>query len=170
MILSNLDELAKIVEKNRSGKTVVLATGTFDLFHYEHLKYLEGAKKQGEILVVAVKSNKCAALKSPDRPIITEHQRAAIVDAIRYVDYTVIVEYNPNIALEVKPENKQQEEWLLIFQDLFKILRPNVLYYENNPVLQSAREQIFEKFEIKGVMKERGKTASTTEIIKKMKN
>lgn len=46
MISSNLSDLAEMVEKNRNGKTVVLATGTFDLFHYEHLKYLEGAKKK----------------------------------------------------------------------------------------------------------------------------
>lgn len=161
--------MQKWLKKNRNGKTVVLATGTFDLFHYEHLKYLEGAKKNGDILVVAVKSNRCAALKNPERPVITEEQRVAIVDAIRYVDYTVIVDYDPNTVLEFEPENKKQEEWLIIFQDLFKTLRPDILYYENNSVLQSARNKVFEKYEITGVMKKRGKTASTTEIIRKMK-
>lgn len=169
MIVSDFNELAKIVERNRKGRTVVLATGTFDLFHYEHLKYLEGAKKQGDILVVAVKSNKCAELKHPDRPIIPEEQRIAIVDAIRYVDYTVIVDYNPSIKLEFKSENKKQEEWLIIFQELFKSLKPDVLYYENKPVLQSARNFVFEKYGVIGVMKERGKSASTTEIIEKVR-
>ncbi len=168
MILSDLSDLVKMVEKNRCGKTVVLATGTFDLFHYEHLKYLEGAKKNGDILVVAVKSNKCAALKNSERPVITEKQRAAIVDAIRCVDYTIIVDYNPSIVLELEPDNKEQKEWLIIFQDLFKVLRPDVLYYENNKVLQSARDQVFKKYGIVGVMKERGKSVSTTEIIRKM--
>lgn len=120
-------------------------------------------------MVVAVKSNRCAALKNPERPVITEEQRVAIVDAIRYVDYTIIVDYDPNTVLEFEPENKKQEEWLIIFQDLFKTLRPDILYYENNSVLQSARNKVFEKYEITGVMKERGKTASTTEIIRKMK-
>lgn len=120
-------------------------------------------------MVVAVKSNRCAALKNPERPVITEEQRVAIVDAIRYVDYTVIVDYDPNTVLEFEPENKKQEEWLIIFQDLFKTLRPDILYYENNSVLQSARNKVFEKYEITGVMKKRGKTASTTEIIRKMK-
>lgn len=46
MIASNLSELSKMVERVRKGRTVVLATGTFDLFHYEHLKYLEGAKNR----------------------------------------------------------------------------------------------------------------------------
>ena len=157
MIVSDFNELAKIVQRNRKGRTVVLATGTFDLFHYEHLKYLEGAKKQGDILVVAVKSNKCAELKHPDRPIIPEEQRIAIVD------------YNPSIKLEFKSENKKQEEWLIIFQELFKSLKPDVLYYENKPVLQSARNFVFEKYGVIGVMKERGKSASTTEIIEKVR-
>lgn len=119
-------------------------------------------------MVVAVKSNKYAALKNPERPVITEEQRAAIVDAIRCVDYTIIVDYNPSIVLELEPDNKEQMEWLIIFQDLFKVLRPDVLYYENNKVLQSARDQVFKKYEIVGVIKERGKSVSTTEIIRKM--
>lgn len=169
MTVGNVSELVDVVEKNRQGKKVVLATGTFDLFHYEHLKYLEGAKQHGDILVVAVKSDKCASLKNPDRPIISENQRVAIIDAIRYVDYSIIVDYNPNINLEVEAENAKQKEWLIIFQELFKNLKPDVLYYENNDVLQTARDKVFEKYGITGVMKKRGESASTTEIIQKMK-
>lgn len=169
MTVGNVSELVDVVEKNRQGKKVVLATGTFDLFHYEHLKYLEGAKQHGDILVVAVKSDKCASLKNPDRPIISENQRVAIVDAIRYVDYSIIVDYNPNINLEVEAENAKQKEWLIIFQELFKNLKPDMLYYENNDVLQTARDKVFEKYGITGVMKKRGESASTTEIIQKMK-
>lgn len=169
MTVGNVSELVDVVEKNRQGKKVVLATGTFDLFHYEHLKYLEGAKQHGDILVVAVKSDKCASLKNPDRPIISENQRVAIADAIRYVDYSIIVDYNPNINLEVEAENAKQKEWLIIFQELFKNLKPDVLYYENNDVLQTARDKVFEKYGITGVMKKRGESASTTEIIQKMK-
>lgn len=169
MTVGNVSELVDVVEKNRQGKKVVLATGTFDLFHYEHLKYLEGAKQHGDILVVAVKSDKCASLKNPDRPIISENQRVAIVDAIRYVDYSIIVDYNPNINLEVEAENAKQKEWLIIFQELFKNLKPDVLYYENNDVLQTARDKVFKKYGITGVMKKRGESASTTEIIQKIK-
>lgn len=169
MILANVDQLKKVVEANRKGKKVVLATGTFDLFHYEHLKYLEGAKEQGDILVVAVKSNTCASLKNPDRPIIDENARVAIVDAIKYVDYSIIVDYDADVVLDVEAENEKQREWLIIFQNLFKELKPDVLYYEDNPELQSAREKVFEKYMISGVMKERGKSASTTDIIKKLK-
>lgn len=168
MILDNVNDLVNVVEKNRQGKKVVLATGTFDLFHYEHLKYLEGAKQHGDILVVAVKSDKCASLKDPKRPMISQNQRIAIVDAIKYVDYSIIVDYNPNINLEVEAENAKQKEWLIIFQELFKNLKPDVLYYENNEVLQTARDKVFKKYGITGKMKKRGESISTTEIIKKL--
>ena len=168
MILDNVSDLVDVVGKNRQGKKVVLATGTFDLFHYEHLKYLEGAKQHGDILVVAVKSDKCASLKDPQRPMISQNQRIAIVDAIKYVDYSIIVDYNPNINLEVEAENAKQKEWLIIFQELFKNLKPDVLYYENNEVLQTARDKVFKKYGITGKMKKRGKSISTTEIIKKL--
>ena len=168
MTLNNVNDLVNVVEKNRQGKKVVLATGTFDLFHYEHLKYLEGAKQHGDILVVAVKSDKCASLKDPQRPMISQNQRIAIVDAIKYVDYSIIVDYNPNINLEVKAENAKQKEWLIIFQELFKNLKPDVLYYENNEVLQTARDKVFKKYGITGKMKKRGESISTTEIIKKL--
>ncbi len=168
MILDNVNDLVNVVEKNRQGKKVVLATGTFDLFHYEHLKYLEGAKQHGDILVVAVKSDKCASLKDPQRPMISQNQRIAIVDAIKYVDYSIIVDYNPNINLEVEAENAKQKEWLIIFQELFKNLKPDVLYYENNEVLQTARDKVFKKYCITGKMKKRGESISTTEIIKKL--
>ena len=55
-MVENLENISKKLQTEREGKKVVLATGTFDLFHYEHLKYLENAKKQGDILVVAVKT------------------------------------------------------------------------------------------------------------------
>lgn len=168
MIANSITELCNLVNRNRNGK-IVLATGTFDLFHYEHLKYLEGAKKQGDILVVAVKNDICASLKNPDRPVIEENHRIAIVDAIKYVDYTILVDYNSNVIPEIEAENKKQLEWLIIFEELFKNLKPDVLYYENNPVLQSARDKIFEIYGITGVMKERGKSESTTSIIAKMK-
>ncbi len=107
MIFNNASQLSKKVEELRNGKKVVLATGTFDLFHYEHLKYLEGAKEQGDILVVAVKSDKCAKLKGSDRPYIKQMERATIVDAIKYVDFVIIVDYMPELNLEIEAENEK---------------------------------------------------------------
>lgn len=163
-MITDLQELVSILGK-REGK-VVLATGT--LFHYEHLRYLKDAKKEGDILVVAIKNNKCAALKGDNRPIIHEVQRIAIVDNIRCVDYTLLVDYDENSEIEVEYDNKQQEQWLKIFGEVFKNLKPDVLYYEINPVLQIARDRVFEKYHIRGVSRVRGEMISTTKIIKKL--
>lgn len=169
-MITNLKELSKEIQNKRIGKKVVLATGTFDLFHYEHLKYLEGAKKQGDILIVGIKNNKCAGLKGDGRPIIDEKHRIAIVDAIKYVDYSFLVDYNPNVSIEIGTDNRKQQEWLTIFQEAFKVLKPDILYYEDNPELQTARDRVFQKYGITGIVKPRGEGASTTEIIKKIAN
>lgn len=169
-MITNLEELCTEIQDKRIGKRVVLATGTFDLFHYEHLKYLEGAKQQGDILVVGIKNNKCAGLKGDGRPIIDEQHRIAIVDAIKYVDYSFLVDYNPNVSIEIEADNTKQKEWLIIFQETFRLLKPDILYYEDNPKLQTARDKVFQKYCITGVLKPRGKGASTTEIIKKISN
>ena len=50
-------ELSDIRKKNK-GK-IVFAMGAFDLFHYEHLRYLQAAKELGDVLVVGVKDNYC---------------------------------------------------------------------------------------------------------------
>lgn len=167
-MITNVKELAGIIRDKRINHQVVLATGTFDLFHYEHLKYLEGAKKHGDILIVGIKNNSCAGLKGDGRPIIDEQQRIAIVDAIKYVDYSFLVDYDSKVNLEIEPDNEKQREWLIIFQEAFKNLKPDILYYEDNPVLQTARDKVFEKYSIKGVIKPRGEGASTTEIIQKI--
>ena len=169
MICTSIDELCWNIDQVREGKKVVLATGSFDLFHIDHLIYLEGAKEAGDILVVAVKSDKAVKMKNPDRPIINEVYRTTIVDRIRPVDFTIIVDYDDSLELEITPENEKQREWLVIFQELFKKLKPDILYYEGNPELQSARDKVFEKYGITGVMKIRGERASTTEIVEKLK-
>lgn len=166
-MITNLNNLVKILAEN-SEKTVVLASGTFDLFHYDHLRYLTGAKQQGDILVVAVKSNKCARLKGCNRPIIDEEERIAIVDNIKCVDYTILVDYDENAEMETAYDNESQRQWLIMFEEIFKQLRPDILYHEDNPTLKTARERLFKKYGVKGVPKARGKKESTSEIIKKI--
>ena len=70
----------------------VITYGTFDLFHYGHLKILERAKSYGDYLVVAVSSDEFNALKGKKCTYPYEH-RKQIVEAIRYVDM-VIPEHN----------------------------------------------------------------------------
>lgn len=66
----------------------VITYGTFDLFHYGHLRILERAKSFGDYLVVAVSSDEFNAIKGKRCTYSYEH-RAAIVKAIKYVDEVI---------------------------------------------------------------------------------
>ena len=75
----------------RAGKTVALANGIFDLFHVGHLRYLEGAKALGDVLVVAVNNDASTRRnKGPGRPVVPEEERAEIVAALACVDHVVL--------------------------------------------------------------------------------
>lgn len=73
------------------GAKVVLANGCFDLLHVGHVRYLAGAKALGEILVVGVNCDEQARrLKGEGRPIMSETDRAAMVSALKHVDFVTI--------------------------------------------------------------------------------
>ncbi len=86
-----------IREAKQAGKRVVLANGCFDTLHVGHIRYLEGARREGDILVVAVNSDSSLRhLKGTGRPILNEQARAQLVAAIRAVDF-VLVFSEPNV-------------------------------------------------------------------------
>lgn len=73
------------------GAKIVLANGCFDLLHVGHVRYLEGAKTLGDVLVVGVNSDKQARiLKGEGRPFMSENDRAALISAFRCVDVVTI--------------------------------------------------------------------------------
>ena len=74
-----------------AGKRTVLANGCFDILHVGHVRYLEGARRLGDALVVAINSDQSVrALKGPGRPILNEQERVALVSALRCVDHVVV--------------------------------------------------------------------------------
>jgi D-glycero-beta-D-manno-heptose 1-phosphate adenylyltransferase len=84
-----LDEV--IEEHRRARRRIVFANGVFDLLHVGHVRYLEAAKAEGDVLIVAVNSDSSTkALKGNRRPILTERARAWLVAALAAVDYVVI--------------------------------------------------------------------------------
>jgi len=86
-----------LAEHRRRGQKIVLANGCFDTLHVGHTRYLEGARREGDILVVAVNSDSSVcALKGPGRPVLPETARAALVGALRSVDYVVLFS-EPNV-------------------------------------------------------------------------
>jgi len=86
-------QLAPLLEAaRRQKKRIVFTNGCFDLMHVGHTRYLQAAKRLGDLLVVGVNSD--ASVKSlnkaQDRPIVNEAQRAEVLAALGCVDYVVI--------------------------------------------------------------------------------
>ena len=89
-----LDDLPRLrVAATAEGRTIALANGVFDLFHVGHLRYLEGAKREADLLVVAVNNDASTrANKGEGRPVVPEAERAEIVAALACVDHVVVFE------------------------------------------------------------------------------
>jgi len=87
----------KLAEHKRRGQRVVLANGCFDTLHVGHIRYLDGARREGDILVVGVNGDSSVCnLKGPGRPVLHESARARLVAALRSVDYVVLFA-EPNV-------------------------------------------------------------------------
>jgi rfaE bifunctional protein nucleotidyltransferase chain/domain len=87
----------ELAAAKRRGQRIVLANGCFDTLHVGHVRYLEGARNEGDILVVGVNADSSVRpLKGPGRPILDEHARALLVAALRVVDYVLIFP-EPNV-------------------------------------------------------------------------
>lgn len=80
------------------GRKVVLANGCFDILHVGHLRYLRGARALGDVLVVAVNSDKSMKrIKDSGRPILDEVERVTLVSALDCVDYVVVFD-EPDVS------------------------------------------------------------------------
>jgi D-glycero-beta-D-manno-heptose 1-phosphate adenylyltransferase len=97
----------KLAEHKRRGRRIVLANGCFDTLHVGHIRYLEGARREGNILVVGVNADSSVRnLKGPGRPVLDENARAQLVAALRCVDCVVLFA-EPNVEAlleELRPD------------------------------------------------------------------
>jgi rfaE bifunctional protein nucleotidyltransferase chain/domain len=89
-----LDErqLADALAKARAaGKTIAFANGCFDVLHVGHLRYLQDAARQADVLVVGINGDESVReLKGSGRPVMSEAERAELISAIRGVSYVTI--------------------------------------------------------------------------------
>ncbi len=90
--LRTLDELARIIEKlKKAGKRVVWTNGCFDILHIGHIKYLENAAAQGDVLIVGLNTDASVReLKGPGRPVHPEDERGIVLSALACVDYVTL--------------------------------------------------------------------------------
>lgn len=86
-----LAQLLPELQRHRSaGKRIVFTNGCFDLIHLGHVKYFQFARKQGDLLVVAVNTDdSIRRLKGNKRPIINEQDRVAVLEELESIDYLI---------------------------------------------------------------------------------
>jgi D-beta-D-heptose 7-phosphate kinase/D-beta-D-heptose 1-phosphate adenosyltransferase len=108
-------EELKGVRKRHKNERIVFCSGTFDIVHAGHTLFLEDCKKHGDILVVMVANDAIIKRdKNPTRPVMNEHLRLAMVNALKPVDYTYLdqmfdVSWEPietlgKIFMELRPD------------------------------------------------------------------
>jgi rfaE bifunctional protein nucleotidyltransferase chain/domain len=99
--LLDLDAAVRLAERWRGeGKRLVLANGCFDLLHVGHVRYLQGARSLGDVLLVGINSDSSVTrLKGPGRPIVTAAERAELLGSLAAVDGVVIFEEDTADAL-----------------------------------------------------------------------
>ncbi len=110
-VILDYSAISPLVDQyRRAGKSIVLTQGSFDMIHIGHGRYLEEAKKHGEVLFVGVDcDDKIRHRKGPDRPIVPEEERLEMLTYMTAVDHAVL-----------KPLKKPKWE-------LIKIIKPDVL-------------------------------------------
>ena len=90
-VIARDDLVARTQQARSAGRSVALANGVFDLLHVGHVRYLEAAAREADLLVVAVNDDGAVRrLKGEGRPIMPAGDRAELVAALRCVDYVVV--------------------------------------------------------------------------------
>ncbi len=101
----NLQDLLKKLRNEH--KTIVTTNGCFDILHVGHVRYLEETKKFGDVLIVALNSDKSVKrLKGEGRPINNENDRAEVLNGLKSVDYVVLFDEDSpaDLLAEIKPD------------------------------------------------------------------
>lgn len=103
-----LSKLKDVVLRLKSAKKrIVFTNGCFDLIHWGHIKYLQDARKKGDILVVGINSDSSVKrIKGKNRPVINERDRVRLIAALECVDYAVLFREDTPLKLIglIKPD------------------------------------------------------------------
>ncbi len=120
-MIVEVEEAIKISDKlKKQGKSIVLAGGCFDILHVGHVRFLQSAREEGDILFVLLESDEnIKKFKGEDRPINSQKDRAEILSSLRSVDYVVLLAH-------MKSDRD--------YDKLITCLKPNILATtENDP-------------------------------------
>ena len=107
-MIIDIQDIEKFCEILRKGnKTIALTNGTFDLIHAGHVRYLNEASKLADYLILGLNSDQSVKqYKSDKRPIVSQKERAEVIDSLKAVDYVVIFDETTadNLISKVKPD------------------------------------------------------------------
>ncbi len=156
-------DLPKLKEKH-AGKKLVFCSGSFDLPHVGHLKFLEACKKLGDVLLVAVGNDRdIETAKGPGRPVMGEADRVRMIDALKPVDYTFI---------NNSPE--AGAPWLSPLEEIFDAVKPDVWVVNYEGSHMDDRREIAKRYGIELKILELKRTgtsgdeaASTTSLLER---
>ncbi|MBI4990530.1 adenylyltransferase/cytidyltransferase family protein [Candidatus Gottesmanbacteria bacterium] len=124
-----LQKITQVIKSvHNTGKSIVLVGGCFDILHIGHIKFLEEAKKTGDILLVLLESDpKVKKLKGKNRPYFTQKERAQVIASLLYTDYVILL-----------PEINQDRD----YERLVMQLKPDIIAVtENDPLLKKKKHQ-----------------------------
>ena len=97
----------RVAAARREGRKVALANGCFDVLHVGHIRYLEGARAEADVLVVGVNGDASVRrLKGEGRPVMPAEDRALVVAALRAVDHVLVFEDDDvsRLLLALRPD------------------------------------------------------------------
>jgi rfaE bifunctional protein nucleotidyltransferase chain/domain len=107
IVLSREELVRRVASAKDSGARIVFANGCFDVLHVGHIRYLDGARRLGDILIVGVNSDEqVASQKGAGRPVMPANERAEIIAALESVNYVTIFD-EPTVEqllLALKPD------------------------------------------------------------------
>ncbi|WP_163329270.1 bifunctional D-glycero-beta-D-manno-heptose-7-phosphate kinase/D-glycero-beta-D-manno-heptose 1-phosphate adenylyltransferase HldE [Desulfurobacterium thermolithotrophum] len=101
------DLIVEIAMLREKGKKIVFTNGCFDILHRGHIEYLKKAKELGDVLIVGLNSDDSVKkIKSKDRPINRQEDRAELLASLEFVDYVVIFDEDTpyNLIKEIRPD------------------------------------------------------------------
>lgn len=152
--IHSLNQVPSLVKEVKAqGKKIVLVGGVFDLLHYGHIRFLEAAKNQGDILVVALEpDSKVRKTKGDGRPIHSEIIRADVLAALSTVDIVVLL-----------PEFTTDEE----YETMVKTLSPDIVAITANDPYKEQKQHHAQKVGAKLIsVTAKIPTPSTTQLLK----
>lgn len=128
------EDLPKIRRKHKKKK-IIYSSGCFDLLHAGHILFLEDCKKLGDILVVGIGGDRAIRdYKGSSRPILNEHIRTKMIDALSCVDYCFI------------DDNYKIDDDTYGIEVALKLLKPDVYIFNEDAYKLEERKLLGEKY------------------------